>query len=233
MELEQFCDFSCSDLVELEQFCDFSCSDLVELEQFCDFSCSDLVELEQFFNWYRQFHGQVAVAVCILGIVANSANIVVLTRPSMRSPINYILTGLAVSDGLTMTAYVPFAMLFYVLYGVELSVERNTLSAARFLLFYARFSVVVHTASIWLTVVLATFRYVIVRSVTWYDRCSKKTHIVVSVLVSKMRSLRSDLAISYQSKTLPNSSWTIMLSWLIRANVWVFWGDIDEQSRSQ
>ena len=123
-------------------------------------------DLEQFFYWYRQFHGQVAVAVCILGIVANSANIVVLTRPSMRSPINCILSGLAVSDGLTMLAYVPFAMLFYVLYGVESTAQRNRLSAVRFLLFYARFSVVVHTASIWLTVVLATFRYVIIRSVT-------------------------------------------------------------------
>ena len=132
-----------------------------------------VVMVQLFFCWYRQFHGHVAVAVCVLGIVANSVNIVVLTRPSMRSPINYILTGLAVSDGLTMTAYVPFAMLFYVLYGVEFSVQRNTLSAAYFLLFYARFSVVVHTASIWLTVVLATFRYVIIRSVTWYSRCSE------------------------------------------------------------
>jgi len=123
-------------------------------------------ELELFFFWYRQFHGHVAVVVCVVGIVANSANIVVLTRPSMRSPTNYILTGLAVSDGLTMLAYLPFALLFYVVYGVGLSVQRNTLSAARFLLFYARFSVVVHTASIWLTVALATFRYVIIRLVT-------------------------------------------------------------------
>ena len=104
-----------------------------------------------------------AVVVCVVGIVANSANIVVLTRPSMRSPTNHILTGLALTDGCTMLAYLPFAMMFYVVYGVDLSVERNSLSAARFLLFYARFSVVVHTASIWLTVALATFRYVIVR----------------------------------------------------------------------
>jgi len=48
----------------------------------------------KFFYWYRNYHGYVAIAVCILGIVANSANIVVLTRPSMRSPINYILSAL-------------------------------------------------------------------------------------------------------------------------------------------
>jgi len=122
-------------------------------------------QLEMFFLWYRQYHGHVAVVVCVAGIIANVANIVVLTRPSMRSPINYILTGLAVSDILIMLAYIPFAIVFYVLYGLKLSVLW-TLSAARFLLFYARFSVIIHTASIWLTVVLATFRYVIVRSVT-------------------------------------------------------------------
>ena len=48
---------------------------------------------------------------------------------AVRREINYILSGLAVSDGLTMLAYIPFAMLFYVLYGVELSVQRNRLAA--------------------------------------------------------------------------------------------------------
>jgi len=140
---------------------------------------SDVVrypELEQFFYWYRPYHGYVAVAVCVLGIVANSANMVVLTRPSMRSPINYILSGLALSDWLTMLAYVPFALIFYILYGVEMSVQRNTWSAAQFLLFYARFSVVVHIAAIWLTVVLAMFRYIIIRSVTCMVQAELKLH---------------------------------------------------------
>lgn len=121
-------------------------------------------ELLAFHDWYSRYHGYAATVVCVLGIIANGVNIVVLTRPSMRSPINCILTGLAVSDGLTMAAYLPFALRFYVMYGVEMSPERNELSAVNFLLFYARFSVVVHTTSIWLTVVLATFRFVIVRS---------------------------------------------------------------------
>jgi len=102
----------------------------------------------------------------------------------MRSPINYILSGLAVSDGLTMMAYVPFAMVFYVLYGVELSVQRNHLSNARFVLFYACFSVIVHTASIWLTVVLATFRYVIIRSVKWYSYSRCPIYFRYATLVS-------------------------------------------------
>ena len=82
---------------------------------------------------------------------------------TMASATNAILTGLAVADGLTMVAYLPFALRFYVLYGTETSPERNSLTAVQFMLFYACFSVVVHTVSIWLTVVLAVFRYTIIR----------------------------------------------------------------------
>ena len=120
-------------------------------------------ELETFHLWYKEIHGYLAVIVCIFGIIANILNIVVLTRKNMISATNCILTGLAVSDGLTMVAYLPFALRFYCLYGTEPTPERNTLSAIRFMLFYACFSVVVHTVSIWLTVTLAVFRYIFIK----------------------------------------------------------------------
>jgi len=116
-------------------------------------------ELAVFHDWYQQYHGYLASIVCVLGIIANALNIVVLTRRNMISATNCILTGLAVSDGLTMAAYLPFALWFYVLYGTEATPTRNSLPAVRFMLFFACFSVVVHTVSIWLTVVLAVFRY--------------------------------------------------------------------------
>ncbi|KAK2168176.1 hypothetical protein NP493_1238g00000 [Ridgeia piscesae] len=112
---------------------------------------------------YRGYHGYLAVTVCVIGILANVCNIVVLTRHNMVSATNCILTGLAISDSLTMVAYLPFALHFYCLYGTKQSPERNSLPAVRFLFFYACFSVVVHTVSIWLTVTLAVFRYISVR----------------------------------------------------------------------
>ena len=118
--------------------------------------------LKDFGNWYKDYHGYMATIVCILGIIANILNIVVLTRKNMISATNCILTGLAISDGLTMVAYLPFALRFYVLYGTSPTPERNTLGAIRFMLFYACFSVVVHTVSIWLTVTLAVFRYIFI-----------------------------------------------------------------------
>lgn len=119
--------------------------------------------LRNFGEWYKGYHGYLATVVCALGILANILNIVVLTRKNMVSSTNCILTGLAMSDGLTMAAYLPFALRFYCLYGVDSSPERNTQAFARFVLFYACFSVVVHTVSIWLTVTLATFRYLFIR----------------------------------------------------------------------
>lgn len=127
-----------------------------------DFRFALASELHDFHDWYKDYHGYLAAAVCTLGCVANALNIIVLSQKTMCSATNCILTGLAISDGLTMLAYLPFALRFYVLYGTEMTPERNSLPAVRFLLFYACFSVVVHTVSIWLTVTLATFRYLLV-----------------------------------------------------------------------
>jgi len=80
--------------------------------------------LAAFFD--QHYHGYLATVVCALGIVANALNIVVLTRRNMISATNCILTGLAVSDGLTMAAYLPFALRFYVLYGTEPTPTRNS-----------------------------------------------------------------------------------------------------------
>jgi len=124
------------------------------------FSYVGASELLQLHDWYRQYHGFLATAVCVIGIVANIINIIVLSQKNLLSATNCILTGLAVSDGLTMTAYIPFALRFYVVYGLEANPERNSLAAIQYMWFYACFSVAAHSVSIWLTVVLAIFRFI-------------------------------------------------------------------------
>lgn len=76
---------------------------------------NDYHDLQTFQQWYAHVHGYVATVVCTWGVMANMANIVVLTRRSMLSPTNFILTGLAVADLLTMSTYIPFALHFYVM----------------------------------------------------------------------------------------------------------------------
>lgn len=148
-----------------------------------DFRFALASELRDFHNWYKDYHGYLAAGVCTLGCVANALNIIVLSQKTMCSATNCILTGLAISDGLTMLAYLPFALRFYVLYGTEMTPERNSLPAVRFLLFYACFSVAVHTISIWLTVTLATFRYLLIKYPSAAARLCSVERAKVAVLL--------------------------------------------------
>lgn len=126
-------------------------------------SIGEVPELKKFESWYKPIHGYLAAIVCVFGVVANILNIVVLTRKNMQTSTNVILTGLAISDGLTMAAYFPWALIMYIIYGTDISPERDTLTTARFQMGYAIFSVIVHSISIWLTVTLAVFRYIFIR----------------------------------------------------------------------
>jgi len=71
--------------------------------------------LVEFSQRYGDIHGYIAAVVCFWGVIANLANIVVLTRRKMITPTNVILTWLAVADLLTMAAFLPFCLHFYVL----------------------------------------------------------------------------------------------------------------------
>lgn len=117
----------------------------------CDFTIPD------WFNLYAQYHGHLAIVVCIFGTFTNLINVAVLTRKDMAcAPINRILTGLAVADMMLMIEYMPFA--YY--YHVELPGKLNfPFSAAVFMLFHIHFTQILHTISICLTLTLAIWRY--------------------------------------------------------------------------
>ncbi|KAL4221041.1 G-protein coupled receptor [Mactra antiquata] len=119
--------------------------------------------LRSFETMYKPIHGYLAASVCVFGVIANILNIIVLTRKNMVSSTNIILTGLAISDGLTMAFYFPWALQMYVIHGTVVSSDRDTEGCAKYQLGYAILSVIVHSISIWLTVTLAVFRYVFIR----------------------------------------------------------------------
>ena len=116
--------------------------------------------LVEFSTNYAMYHGYLALFICIWGVMANLANIVVLTQKNMISSTNLILTWIAVSDLLTMASYLPVSVHFYILKDPRLPFPA-TLSESwiRFMLFHVNFTVIVHTVAIWLTITLALFRY--------------------------------------------------------------------------
>ncbi|CAB0027810.1 unnamed protein product [Trichogramma brassicae] len=137
-------------------------------------------ELDGFHTGYVAIHGWVALIVCIFGSIANGLNIAVLTRREMTSPTNAILTGLAVADMLVMVEYIPYAFHSYL--DKRPRSETFTYSWAVFVLFHSIFAQVFHTISIWLTVMLAIWRYIAVihaqKSREW---CTYKRSIIAIV----------------------------------------------------
>jgi hypothetical protein len=124
-----------------------------------------------FADSYRPIHGWMATFVCLFGIPANMLNIIVLTRPNMiSSPTNLILTGLALSDLLTMLSSLPYTVYYSLLYanqpGNEKFPERDTKLWTHFAQIHVMASVTFHSISIWFTVYLACFRYIYLASST-------------------------------------------------------------------
>lgn len=83
----------------------------------------ELNMLMRFALEYSRYHGYISVVVCFLGIICSLLVIAVLTRRHMLTSSNYMLTALAICDLITMLSYIPFAILFYCLYCLDLSQE--------------------------------------------------------------------------------------------------------------
>lgn len=116
--------------------------------------------LEALTQTYSNWHGYISLVLCAFGIPMNIINIVVLTRKNMVTPINCILTWLAVADIATMLSYVPFAYHFYCQHSSNsISPLKNSWGWMQFLLVYLNFSATTHTISIWLAVAIAMFRH--------------------------------------------------------------------------
>ena len=121
----------------------------------------DAVEsLWAFHEGYGPVHGYVSVLVCLLGILANIANIVVLNKKHMQTSTNILLMWLAVADLCTMVEYTPFALRFYVFRDKFLCfLQSSSYGWICYLLFHANFSITMHSISIWVTIMLAFFRF--------------------------------------------------------------------------
>ncbi|XP_065361224.1 G-protein coupled receptor dmsr-1-like [Calliphora vicina] len=123
---------------------------------YCDKSIDD------FHTSYKLIHGYLSLSVCLLGTLANTLNIIVLTRREMRTPTNAILTGLAVADLAVMLEYIPYAVHDYILTERWPREQQLNYTWACYIKFHAIYAQLLHTISIWLTVMLAVWRYLAV-----------------------------------------------------------------------
>jgi hypothetical protein len=119
-------------------------------------------KLDSYSKWYSEsVHGYLSLSVSVIGIVLNFFNIIVLTRKHMLSSTNSILSALAFSDFISMLIYVPSSIKFYIFkQDSSKSCGGFELYWVLYVLTHVNLTVTMHSTSIWLTVLLAFFRYI-------------------------------------------------------------------------
>ncbi|XP_065209226.1 G-protein coupled receptor dmsr-1-like isoform X2 [Planococcus citri] len=102
--------------------------------------------------------GYADIPICIIGAVFNLFNVLVYTRKNMISPASTIFTHLSFIDLLVLLAYVPFSWQQY----IRKKDEALPYKMVLFSLLCNDLSVLLHAISIWLTIMLAVWRYIAV-----------------------------------------------------------------------
>lgn len=118
--------------------------------------------LIHFRDSYRVVHVYLCLILCPVGVIANILNVIVLNQRVLKSPTNFLLTVLAISDGLIMAFYIPFDV-WYLIGG---RLMRCDYASAVYLLFYLNLQNILHAFSSWLIVGLALFRLLYIRFAT-------------------------------------------------------------------
>ena len=138
-------------------------------------------DVAEFSVLYRHVHGYLALATCAFGLATNLLSIAVLTRKTMASPTSAILAGLAIADIMVMVMYLPFALHYYI---QAFGDARHSYAWAVFTLAFVHVTQVFHTVSIWLTVVLAVWRYIAIGHPSLNrEWCSMKNTLISIVFV--------------------------------------------------
>ncbi|KAI8745527.1 G-protein coupled receptor [Biomphalaria glabrata] len=167
-------------------------------------------ELKLFKTEYRPFHAYISLVISVFGIIGNCLNVFILTRKKMISAMNILLTALAVSDGLKLIFHLTFIVLFFFVYDNAL----GTLVMVSYAMFYIIVAIVFHSASIWLTVSLAIFRYIVIkfplRAATLCSRYRAKVTIFLVCVLVTVICIPNSLSYSYVSNKSDNvTNWYI------------------------
>uniref|UniRef100_A0A915C7K8 G-protein coupled receptors family 1 profile domain-containing protein n=1 Tax=Parascaris univalens TaxID=6257 RepID=A0A915C7K8_PARUN len=113
-------------------------------------------------SWALPLYGYVMPVIVTITVATNSFIVVVLSHKDLRTPTNYVLLAMAVSELLTGLSCVPWLLYYYTFHGFQTD-RQNGLPPFWCRMFpYMAFILpsVFHTAAIWLTVYLAVQRYI-------------------------------------------------------------------------
>ncbi|GFO17226.1 FMRFamide receptor [Plakobranchus ocellatus] len=107
---------------------------------------------------YRPIFQVACPVLCVVGIVTNCLNILILSTKGNKSPTNVLLQWLAAADGLTMLS----VLIYNIQYNYLDEDYGGALSTIQTVIVCIIASVLFHSIAIWLAVALAMFRSLIV-----------------------------------------------------------------------
>lgn len=132
-------------------------SDLTQMEP--DLSgCETYPALKVFNEHYKPIHAYLSLSICLFGTFTNTLNAVILTHRSMRSPTNSLLTAIALSDSMTMLAYVAKDVYLHFVTSPDPVGAPHGLAATYFILMANFVTIGSHIFATIMTVMLAAFR---------------------------------------------------------------------------
>uniref|UniRef100_A0A7E4VHE1 G_PROTEIN_RECEP_F1_2 domain-containing protein n=1 Tax=Panagrellus redivivus TaxID=6233 RepID=A0A7E4VHE1_PANRE len=140
--------------------------------------------VSSFAGGYGSIHPYLAMGLCIAGTLMNIITVIVLTRPQMQSPVNILLCAVALCDIIVMGTYFVFVVHFLLAADHRCDYRDYSYPWAIFMMFHAHASVIFHSTSIWLTVLLAQIRVLTIRRATTGPTTSIniKMTVIISIL---------------------------------------------------
>lgn len=191
-------------------------------------------EFRDFILAYNSVHGYVSLLVCVFGSLANVLNVAILTRRDFATaPINRLLKWLAVADVFVMMEYVPFAVYRYLLLPGHTDWPY---SWAVYMLFHMHFTQILHSASIFLTLSLAVWRYIAIKYPAHSATLCTENRCTLAILISfilppilcipsyAVFSIHKDIAFDVGTKKTPVKVYVVDSNYdgrLYQINFWV------------
>lgn len=129
---------------------------------------------QRFYEIYDKAHLPLSSIICLFGVVTNTLNVCVLTRPSMVSPINIILTGLSISQLCLVSNYFVLLMFNVCADSCEWP-SLHSYSAVTYKWLNVNLNVVFHKIAFTHTLILALARFLALKAPT-FSRTSINAH---------------------------------------------------------
>jgi thyrotropin-releasing hormone receptor len=140
-----------------------------------------------FLSNYSKIHGWLSTATCLIGILLNILNILILMRKKFKSNPNSIFMSIAFFNSITMIVYLPYTIHYYIinqnLLSIDADPKRDTLFWTSYAILGTMICLTTHSISIWLTVYLSIYRYITIKKQSLNSHSLKYNNLIILLII--------------------------------------------------